>query len=500
MTALVAAAAGPGATAWAGAPAVDWAALAPLLVLVVGACALLLASTWAGVPRRILGLLALGTLTLAAVVCTAGWHFPRPAFQGLVVVDRFGILASLAAYLAAALSVLMSLDYLGREPEIPPELYGLLLLSTAGMGLMVSSTSLVGIFLGLEVLSIPLYVMAGLVRSRAEALEASMKYFLLGAFSTGFLVYGITFVYGGSGSFDLERVALALEAAEGAPARWLLLGMGLLLVGLAFKVAAVPFHFWVPDVYEGAPVSVSSFMATGTKAAAFAALVRVLYVGFGAGALAEWRHVLSVLAILTMTLGNLLAIGQTNLKRLLAYSSVAHAGYLLIGVAAFTSAGMESVLFYLFSYVLMTGGAFGAVALVAGAGPRGEERGTDLEDYAGLFRRRPALAAALCLFMLSLAGIPPTGGFVAKFLLFKAALDADLVGLAVLGVLNSVLGAFYYLKVIVAVTMREADREPAAPSEPGAVAYACVALAMIGTLLLGLYPAALTRFAAAPLF
>jgi len=485
---------------WPGSVAVDWAAVAPALVLVLGACGVLLGSTLRGVPQRLLGILSLGILTLASIAAAAGWQAPRAAFGGLVVVDHFGILASVAAYLAAALAALMSLDYLEREPGIPPEYYGLLLFSAAGMGMMATSKNLVGIFLGLEVLSIPLYVMAGLVRSRAEAVEASMKYFLLGAFSTGFLAYGMAFVYGGSGSFDLERVSLALGAAGGAPARWLLLGMGLLLVGLGFKIAAAPFHFWAPDVYEGAPVSVASLMATGTKAAAFAALVRVMFFGFGEGAIGEWRHALTVLAVLTMTLGNLLAIGQSSLKRLLAYSSVAHAGYLLIGVVSFSTAGVESLLFYLFSYVLMTGGAFGVMALMAGSDADGRERGTDLDDYAGLARRRPVLAAALCLFMLSLAGIPPTGGFVAKFYLFKAAVDADLVGLAIIGVLNSVLGAFYYLRVIVTLTMREPGPEAAPLPRPGPIAYACVALAVAGTLLLGVYPAALTRLSAQPLF
>jgi NADH-quinone oxidoreductase subunit N len=481
-------------------PALDWAALVPLLVLVAGASGLLLAATGARAWRRAQGYAALGVLVLAASAAAAGWQTPRSAFGGMLVVDHFGILASCAAFLACALAILMSLTYLEREPGIPSEHYGLMLLSTAGMALMVTSHSLVGIFVGLEVLSIPLYVMAGLVRTRLEAIESSMKYFLLGALATCFLVYGIAFVYGGSGSFDLEQIALALDRAQGARSRWLLAGLGLLLVGMAFKVAAAPFHFWVPDVYEGSPVSVAAFMATGTKAAAFAALVRVLFVGFGEGALLEWRHALTVLAAATMVIGNLLALGQTNLKRLLAYSSVAHAGYLLIGVVTFTSAGVESVLYYLFAYVLMTGGAFGVVALVAGAGPDGRERGADLDDYAGLGRRRPGLALALCLFMLALAGIPPTGGFVAKFYLFRAAVDADLIPLAVIGVLNSVVGAVYYLRVMVAVTMREPGR-PAPPlEEPGALAYACVGLALAGTLVLGLYPGVLTRLSAQPLF
>jgi NADH-quinone oxidoreductase subunit N len=481
-------------------PAVDWAALVPALVLVVGASGLLLAAAGARAWRRAHGYAALGTLVLAACASAAGWQTPRSAFGGMVIIDHFGILASCAAYLACALAILMSLTYLEREPGIPPEHYGLMLLSTAGMGLMVSSLNLVAIFVGLELLSIPLYVMAGLVRTRLEAIEASMKYFLLGALATCFLIYGIAFLYGGSGSFDLEQIALALDHAKGARSRWLLAGLGLLLVGMAFKVAAAPFHFWVPDVYEGSPVPVASFMATGTKAAAFAALVRVLFVGFGAGALLEWRHALTVLAIATMAIGNLLALGQTNLKRLLAYSSVAHAGYLLIGVVTFTSAGVESLLYYLFAYVLMTGGAFGVVALSSGADPDGRERGAEIEDYVGLGGRQPVLGLALCLFMLALAGIPPTGGFVAKFYLFRAAVEADLISLAVVGVLNSVVGAVYYLRVVVAVTMRQPGRPALSAAEPGALACACVGLAMAGTLLLGIYPGVLTRLSAQPLF
>jgi NADH-quinone oxidoreductase subunit N len=492
---------------WTPPAPIDWAALSPALLLVLGACGLVLGATWRALPRRALGVAALAILVLAAIANTAGWGAPRSAFGGLVVVDHFGILASSIAYLACALTVLMSLHYLDREPGIPAEYYGLLLLSTAGMGWMVSSANLVGIFLGLEVLSIPLYVMAGLVRTRAQAIESSLKYFLLGAFSTGFLVYGIAFLYGGSGGFGLAQVSRAFERALGVEERWLLLGLGLVLVGLAFKVAAAPFHIWVPDVYEGSPVPVASFMATGTKAAAFAVLVRVVFAGFGEGSFDVWRHALSVLAVLTMTIGNLLALGQTSIKRLLAYSSIAHAGYLLIAVVTFSTAGVESLLFYLFAYVFMTAGAFGVVALVAGAGPDGGERGVTLEEYAGLIRRRPALAAALCLFMLSLAGIPPTGGFVAKFYLFRAAIleglspeRSGLIGLAVIGVLNSVLGAFYYLKVVVAITMREPGSDASTLAEPTPLAYACVALALVGTLVLGVYPGVLTRLSSQPLF
>ncbi len=488
------------ASVWTGSPPIDWAALFPAMVLVVGASALLLASTFRRLPMRLHGVAALAFLVLAAVASAAGWSHPRSAFDGLVVVDHFGILASAAAYLACALTVLMSLDYLDREPEIPPEYYSLLLISTAGMGLMVTSNSLVGIFLGLELLSIPLYVLAGLVRSRERSLEASMKYFLLGAFSTGFLVYGIAFLYGGSGSFSLEQLVLALDRADGQQARWLLLGLGLVLVGLAFKVGAAPFHCWVPDVYEGSPVTVASFMATGTKAAAFAVLLRVMFHGFGANALAEWREALGVLAVLTMVLGNFLALGQSNLKRLIAYSSIAHAGYLLIGVVTFSTAGAESVLFYLFSYIFMTAGAFSVVALIAGTGEGGEEVGARLSDLVGLGRRRPLLAAALCLFMLSLAGIPPTGGFVAKFYLFRSAVEADLMGLAVIGLLNSVLGAFYYMKVVVTVTMRDSEGTTPVPAASPTLAYACVVFAIVGTLILGLYPGVLTRLSTQPLF
>ncbi|MEE9219062.1 MAG: NADH-quinone oxidoreductase subunit N [Acidobacteriota bacterium] len=489
-----------GSGLWAGSVPIDWAALAPALILVLGAAGVFLACTWRRASRRGLGIATLGILVLAAISSAAGWSSPRSSFDGLVAVDNFGILASSVAYLACALTVLMSLYYLDREPEIPPEYYGLLLVSTSGMAIMATSLNLVGIFLGLEILSIPLYVMSGLVRTRSRALESSMKYFLMGAFSTGFLLYGIAFLYGGSGGFSLEGLALALDRAQGAQARWLMLGLGLLIVGLAFKVAAVPFHFWVPDVYEGAPVSVASFMATGTKAAAFAVLLRVMFHGFGANALSEWQYVMILLAVLTMTVGNLLALGQSNLKRLLAYSSIAHAGYLLIGVATYSKAGAESLLFYLFSYAFMTGGAFGVLALIAGCGADGAEHGTRIDDLAGLGHSRPALAAALCLFMLSLTGIPPTGGFVAKFYLFRSAVEADLLGLAVIGVLNSVIGAFYYLRVIVTVTMRDATRRTPVPSVPSVFAYACVAVALLGTLILGVTPGVLTRLSSQPLF
>jgi NADH-quinone oxidoreductase subunit N len=344
---------------------------------------------------------------------------------------------------------------------------------------MAQATNLIVVFLGLELLSIPLYILAGFARPQLESEEAAIKYFLLGAFATGFLVYGIALMYGATGTTDIARIA---EVAQtGKNATLLLVGAGLILVGLGFKVAAVPFHMWTPDVYEGAPTPVTGFMSVGAKAAGFASLLRVFFVGLHA-VQTDWIPALAVLSALTMIVGNVVALSQTNLKRMLAYSSIAHAGYMLMGVAAGNRAGLSAILFYLLAYAFTNIGAFAVLAVFA----RSEGEDQTFPQYAGLMRKQPWLAVAMIVFMFSLTGIPPTGGFFGKYYLFMAAVDGNLGWLAIIGVLTSVISAFFYLRVIVDMTMREPEREMPNGLYPALVT--TLVVTTLGTLVLGVWP------------
>ncbi|PYS94903.1 MAG: NADH-quinone oxidoreductase subunit N [Acidobacteria bacterium] len=440
-----------------------------------------------------LGILALsGAAALAALA-----RGPRGAiFEGAVLLDAQALAFHLIFLMIAGLTVLASIDLLRLAGAGHGEFYALILFAVFGMTMMAGSENLLTLFLGLEVLSISLYVLAGFTRDRVYSVEGALKYFLLGAFSTGFVLYGIALFYGATGRIDLRGIASHLSAARGgSPDPLIVAGAALLLIGLGFKVAAVPFHFWAPDVYQGSMGQVAGFMATGTKAAAFAALLRVLTVGLGEESIRDqWVGLLSVIAILTMIVGNVLALAQQNIKRMLAYSSIANAGYLLVAVVAGGRAGngTATVLFYLAAYAFMTVGAFAVAALLGSAGE--EDEGYSLPAFAGLSRRRPYLAAAMAIFMLSLTGIPPTGGFMGKFYIFKSAVDAGLYGLAAVGLLASVVGAFYYLRVVVQMYLRE----PAGDAPPLLVGRAealAILIAALGTLWIGLFPSSLITFA-----
>jgi NADH-quinone oxidoreductase subunit N len=368
------------------------------------------------------------------------------------------------------------------------------LFATSGMMLMVSAGDLIVVFLSLEIMSLSLYVLAGLFKTRLASGEASLKYFLLGAFASSFLLYGIALIYGATGSTSLDRIAASPAAKNADPL--VLAGLGLMLVGFGFKISSVPFHMWAPDVYQGAPTTITSFIATGSKAAAFAALIRVLVVALR-GAQADWSALLWGIAAVTMTLGNVVALAQSNLKRMLAYSSIAHGGYMLMGLVAGGAPGAGAILFYLLAYTFTTVGAFGAIGLCARAG----EEAVEVGDYAGMARRHPVLAATLALFLLSLVGIPPLAGFVAKFYLFGSAVRAGYLWLTVIAVLNSAIAAYYYLRVIVYMYMREPEGEglSVASSLAGGLA---LSIALIGLVLLGLMPAPfadLAQAAVAPL-
>jgi NADH-quinone oxidoreductase subunit N len=462
-------------------------ALLPELVLTAGAVVLLLLIAW---RHRTAGdLRAAGWVTLAALGATAiavGWLWWNRAgpegLAGMLALDDFRWVTDWLFLGAAALTVLISFSYLEREQILAPEYHLLIVLATLGMMLMGGGGDLMVIFLGLELMSVAVYVLAGFDRRSPRSAEAALKYFLLGAFASGFLLYGIALIYGATGTTNLALIGVQLSLTN-PPGVMLLAGLALLLVGFAFKVAAVPFHMWAPDVYDGAPTPVTAFMATGVKAAAFAALFRVLTEAFGqAGA---WREIVWGLAVLTMVGGNLLALAQRSLKRMLAYSSVAHAGYLLVAVASGRAAGTAAFIVYLAAYTLMSLGAF---ALLGAKGRRGESD-VMIDDLAGLATRRPWLAFALAVCILSLLGFPGTAGFIGKWYILVAATGAGENLLAAILVLTSVISAGYYLPVIMAMYMKPEPSETAhADVRLGRLGDAAVAAVVAGLLVFGVWP------------
>jgi NADH-quinone oxidoreductase subunit N len=474
----------------------DWAALAPVLIVTLACLAcLLLDARPAGARPAVLA--AVGVLGLAGALGAAVllWGRPASAFQRMLALDGFALFLDVVICAATALVLLLSVGYLARQGGEPGQYYALVLFAAVGMMLMAGATDLLVVFLGLELMSICLYVLAGYFRRRPEGNEAALKYFLLGAFASGFFVYGIALLYGAAGTTNLARLGAALGAPGAARDPMVLAGVALLLVGFGFKTSAVPFHQWTPDVYEGAPTTVTALIATGSKVAAFAGLLRVLVT---LGPLeAEWAVLAWWLAALTMTVANVVALVQSNVKRLLAYSSIAHVGYMLVGLAAGLAPGAPAVLFYLVIYSVASVGAFGAVLLLAREG----EEAVDMGAYAGLAARHPVLALALTVFLLALIGMPPTAGFVGKFYLFSAAIERDLVGLAVIAVLNSVLATYYYLRLIVYMYMLPPEGAPTTAAVTPAASLALAVSAWV-TLQLGLWPGpvlALARHAVAPL-
>jgi NADH-quinone oxidoreductase subunit N len=455
----------------------------PTILLVAWACVLLLVDLF--IPKGRKGWTALLAATgLAAVLgltlAQAGRELS--AFGGMIVLDGFSSFMNALFLASGLLAIAIAYGYLKRMGLERGEYYTLILFSISGMLLMAQAADLIVVFLALELLSIPLYVLAAFARPRADSEEAGLKYFLLGAFATGFVVYGITLVFGATGATSLSRIAAAVAAGTFTK-YMLLIGAALILVGFSFKVAAVPFHMWTPDVYQGAPTSVTGFMAVGAKAAGFAALLRIFVTAFPSLDL-DLVPVLWGLAALTMVVGNVVAISQTNIKRLLAYSSIAHAGYILMAFVSFGNPkvapdAVASALFYLVTYAITSFGAWAAV--IALEKPDG--KGLEISDFAGLGRKRPLLAAAMTVFMLSLTGMPPTLGLVGKFYLFRTALQGGYLGLAIIGVLTSLVSAYYYLRVVVMMYMHSGD--PETESEPwldltwGLTALATVVLSFI---------------------
>ena len=460
-------------------------AIAPALVLTVTGFVLMALDLLPPRGRREhMGFVGLAGVVAALVTTVLLWGSDVSAFRGMVVLDNFALFFNLVIGYATGLVLLLSMDYLRRRGQESGEFYILVLFAAVGMVIMASANDLIVIFLGLETMSLSLYVLAGFFRSRIEAGEASMKYFLLGAFASGFFVYGIALIYGATGSTNLDKLRVAVAAGAGRDPL-LLIGFGLLVVGFGFKISSVPFHMWTADVYEGAPTSVTALIATGSKAAAFAAFLRVLLAALRP-LQADWALLLWGMAVLSMTVGNVVALAQQNLKRMLAFSSIAHGGYMLVGIVAGGALGNGSVLFYLLVYTFTTAGAFGVILLLE----RGGEEAVRLEDTAGLANRHPLLGLALTIFLLSLIGIPPTAGFVGKFYLFGAAVRSGYYWLAVIGVLNSAMAAYYYLRVIVSMYMRDPEGTPTnvVPSFAGALA---LVVALWGVVQLGLLPAPL---------
>ena len=476
-------------------PVVDLRPLLPMLVLAATAAIVIVLDLLPPRERKDhLGFVsALGvvlTLVMTYWMTFAIGGGELRGFRGMVVLDPFALFFNIVIGYATGLVILLSMDYIRREGQEAGEFYILVLLSALGMMLMASAGDLIIVFLGLETMSIALYVLTGFFRHRLEAGEASMKYFLMGAFASAFFLYGIALIFGATGSTNLDRIANAVASGAGRDPM-LAIGFGLLLVGFGFKISAVPFHMWAPDAYEGAPTSITAFIATGSKAAAFASLLRVLLTALR-GAPLDWPMLMWGMAAITMSVGNVVALAQQNLKRMLAYSSIAHVGYMLVGVVAGGSLGNGAVLFYLLVYTFTTAGAFGAILLLE----RNGREAVQLADYGGLATRHPVLAVALSVFLLSLIGIPPTAGFVGKFYLFGAAVKSGYVWLAVIGVLNSAVAAYYYLRLIVFMYMREPEGAPTvmAPSFSGALA---LVVALWGVVQLGVAPGPLFDLAQA---
>ena len=466
--------------------AVDYIRLLPEIVLSIFGMIVMLLDPVLDERRsqKTLGGIALvgAFAALAATLFQA--QYPGLGFWNVIQVDAFSVFFHFLVAAVTAVVILTSYEYMAVQEIRAGEYYGLILFGAVGMSLMSSAVELVLIFIALEISSISTYILAGFRRRAAISSESSVKYFLLGSFATAFFLYGVALMFGATGSTSIKTIGEVLRSGDIPTLAYA--GIAMMFVGLGFKVAAAPFHVWTPDVYEGAPSPVVGFMSTGPKAAVFAVLLRIMFEANAPGRI--W--LVGVVAALSMTLGNIGALVQDNVKRLLAYSSIAHAGYLLVAFAALPNNGIPAAMFYTASYAAMNVGAFAVVSHFGNAG----ERYVTLEDYAGLGRRSPLLAATLTIFLLSLIGIPITGGFFAKFYVFSAALQANLLWLVIIGVINSAVGAYYYLRIIVAMYMREPRGEvPVAPVPLGLGT--ALAISVIATVYMGVLPGRILEYA-----
>lgn len=461
----------------------NWTILIPTLIVsgfvLVVLCMDILWPKGQGAWPAYVALIGTGLALVASIKLWGTWEY---GIGGMMVLDNFALFSNVIFLIGTGLAIVVSIGYLDREEEQRSEYYLLILTATLGMMLMAAGMDLIVIFLGIELMSISLYILVGFFRGRRVSNEASLKYLLLGAFATGFLLYGIALIYGSVGTTNLREIGLALSQGRIYSDTMLLAGLGLLMVGFAFKVSAVPFHMWAPDVYEGAPTAITAFISAGPKAAGFVAFLRVLMLSMKELD-AHWIGALWVLSALTMTVGNLGALNQRSIKRMLAYSSVAHAGYVLVALTAANEKGISAALFYLLAYTFMNIGAFGIIILVARKG----EENLDIAGYAGLGFRHPVLGLVMTVFMLSLAGLPPTAGFFGKFYIFSAAIEANLIWLTIIGVLNSLVSVYFYLGVVVSIYMKQPVDEVSVGPMP-LFARAALLVTSLATLYMGLMP------------
>jgi NADH-quinone oxidoreductase subunit N len=431
---------------------------------------------------KVPGILTLVGSATAFYYATYLWGIRADLFSGLYVIDNFGTFFKLLFLAILFLVSVVSLSYTTREEIDFGEYYSLLIFGALGMMVMVSSNNFITIFIGLEVMSLSIYILCGLMRDRLASVESSLKYFLLGSFATGFFLYGVALIYGSTGSIDIRAVKAAAMARSLASNPLFITGMALLIVGFGFKTASAPFHMWTPDVYEGAPTSVTIFMATGVKAAAFAAFLRVFYTAFYP-LFSDWSSVMWIIAVLTMSVGNIVALVQNNVKRLLAYSSIAHAGYILIAFVTGDKVLSASVLYYLLVYTFMNLGAFTVIIMLG----RKEEENEDIDSYAGLATRHPFLALCMTIFLLSLTGIPPLAGFAGKFYILSDAIKGGYYWLAVIGVINSAVAAYYYLRVLMYMYFKEPVKEIGAVSMSAAYTLP-VLISVAAIIYMGIFP------------
>jgi NADH-quinone oxidoreductase subunit N len=472
-------------------PEIDLYLIAPEIIISAFGFLVLLVSVFSrSVGRKnYLGMIGLIGIIIAFFYTLPQIGSVKSGFGGMFISDGYALFFKILFLIISFLTILISMAYTQREGIEFGEYYALVLFGTLGMMLMAAGTHFITIFLGLETMSISIYILAGMMREDRRSAESALKYFLLGAFATGFLLYGIALIYGATGSLYLKDVASYIASKNLLRNPMLLMSLVFLTIGFGFKIASVPFHMWTPDVYEGAPTSITAFMATGVKAAGFSALIRVFFSGLAAFR-PDWTSIMWAICVATMTVGNIVAISQTNIKRMLAYSSIAHAGYILVAFVAGNDLGTSGILFYLMAYAFMNIGAFTCVILL---GKKGEEN-ILINDYAGIGFKYPLLAASMTIFLLSMAGIPPLGGFMAKFYVFSAAVKSRFYWLAILGVLNSAVSVYYYLRVTVLMYFRESEREITGLQFSPASVIALI-LTLIGTLYMGIFPANVLSFA-----
>ncbi|MCP4583247.1 MAG: NADH-quinone oxidoreductase subunit N [candidate division Zixibacteria bacterium] len=462
-------------------PDINWMVIYPEIAICVTAAIVLIVDLM--LPKKhkwVLAAISIAGVVVALQLVFKYFDVPGDSFFGMIVNDAAGSYFKTIFCVGTLLTLFLSITYQRREFPETGEFYTLILLATFGMMVMATSVDLITIFIGLEMMSIPLYVLAGIYGNRYRSNEAALKYFLLGAFASGFLLYGIAFIYGAFGTTNLNQITALITAGTGYSEFYVTIGMILILIGLAFKAGVVPFHMWIPDVYEGAPAPVTAFMSAGPKAAAVIAILRIFVVNTP---VIDFTMIFWVLAVITMTWGNILALNQSNVKRMLAYSSIAHVGYILIAITVGMREGLSSAAFYLFAYTLMNIGAFAVIILFA----EKEEFYENISDYAGFGTKFPFAAIAMTIFLASLGGIPGTIGFIGKFMIFKAAIQKGFYWLAVIGVLNAVVAFYYYLRIVVAMYMKKGESRLFDVAISPSLMIA-ILITLLGVVLIGVFP------------